>query len=224
MEPYAQVDPDLALPRLPVAGGASPSKSTGTVAKPATPTVAGSPVPLADPLLRSRLASVARRGLATRSLTQVKAETYRPWQWIVLHHSAMPDGNLAAYDRIHREDRGWDECGYHFVIGNGSLSRDGQIEVGTRWTKQKHGAHCKVPHHEEYNQLGIGICLVGNFENGRPSAAQIASARALVALLRYWFKIPRSHIRGHGQLANYPGHHHTLCPGAHFPYGRIVPR
>ena len=39
-------------------------------------------------------------------------------------------------DHWHR-DRGFDELGYHFVIGNGTNSGDGQIEVGPRWTKQK---------------------------------------------------------------------------------------
>ena len=28
--------------------------------------------------------------------------------------------------------KGWDELGYHFVIGNGTDTRDGQVEVGSR--------------------------------------------------------------------------------------------
>jgi 5-methylcytosine-specific restriction endonuclease McrA len=36
------------------------------------------------------------------------------------------------FDRSHR-DKGWDELGYHFVIGNGTSSGDGVVEVGTRW-------------------------------------------------------------------------------------------
>src|SRR4051812_3753672 len=51
------------------------------------------------------------------------------WQYIVIHHSATPSGSAAAFDRMHRA-KGWDELGYHFVIGNGTMSGDGQIEVG----------------------------------------------------------------------------------------------
>ena len=67
----------------------------------------------------------------------------------------------------HRRDNQWDELGYHFVIGNGTHTGDGQVEVGSRWGKQKHGAHCKTPDNY-YNDHGIGICLVGNFENSNP--------------------------------------------------------
>src|SRR5439155_15411047 len=58
--------------------------------------------------------------------------TSRPWRWIVIHHSATPTGSAAKFDRDHRA-KGWDELGYHFVIGNGTETRNGQIEVGPRW-------------------------------------------------------------------------------------------
>lgn len=177
--------------------------------------------PLAGPGQAARLAALARAGLHERDLTAVTGP-WRPWQWIVLHHSATAAGNLASIDAFHRNVRGWDEVGYHFVIGNGSLSPDGGIEVSPRWTKQKHGAHCRVAGHPEYNELGIGICLVGNFEETAPTPAQIASARALVALLSDWFHIPAWRIRGHGHLANTADRFHTACPGRHFPYEAVV--
>ena len=77
---------------------------------------------------------------------------------------------------------GWDELGYHFVIGNGRGTPDGMIEVGSRWHKQKHGAHCKTPDNY-FNNHGIGICLVGDFTKRRPSAAQMASLEQLVRFL-----------------------------------------
>ena len=61
------------------------------------------------------------------------------WTWIIVHHSDSDYGSAAIIDKWHRE-RGFDELGYHFVIGNGTNSGDGQIEVGPRWTKQKWGA------------------------------------------------------------------------------------
>ncbi|MEI6235089.1 MAG: peptidoglycan recognition family protein [Planctomycetota bacterium] len=130
----------------------------------------------------------------------------REWRHIVIHHSASTSGSAASFDRAHRE-KGWDGLGYHFVIGNGSGTGDGQVEVGYRWQKQMQGAHAG---NYEYNQHGIGICLVGDFEHGGPpSPAQMQSLRKLVAFLQAKASIPTNEIIGHG---NVPGRN-TECPG-----------
>jgi hypothetical protein len=79
----------------------------------------------------------------------------RPWQWIIIHHTATTFGNAQIIDAWHRNN-GWDELGYHFVIGNGSNSGDGQVEIGPRWPKQKWGAHTKTADNR-FNDYGIGI-------------------------------------------------------------------
>jgi len=127
------------------------------------------------------------------------------WYWIVIHHSATPAGGAAAFDKMHKA-KGWDELGYHFVIGNGTDTRDGQIEVGSRWPKQKWGAHDKTPGNQ-YNEHGIGICLVGNFDANRPSPAQIKSLEKLVAYLMKSYRIPADRVLGHGETKP------TECPG-----------
>jgi N-acetyl-anhydromuramyl-L-alanine amidase AmpD len=142
----------------------------------------------------------------------------RPWQFIVLHHSATATGSAAEFDRIHRA-RGWDELGYHFVIGNGRGAPDGLIEIGTRWVKQKHGAHCKVENHPEYNDYGVGVCLVGNFDETRPTEAQVASAARVVRFLMARYRVPAGRIYGHNQLKPT-----TRCPGRYFPYNDIFRR
>ena len=136
------------------------------------------------------------------------------WPHIVIHHSATPTGNADEFDKMHRE-KGWDELGYHFVIGNGTGSGDGQVEIGPRWVKQKHGAHCKVTGHPEYNDVGVGICLVGNFDVTRPTQAQMASLAQLVRFLMARYDIPRSNVYGHGQLKP------TDCPGRNFIYSDL---
>jgi len=141
----------------------------------------------------------------------------RPWQFIVLHHSATAQGSAAEFDRLHRA-LGWDELGYHFVIDNGLGAPNGLIEIGSRWVKQKHGAHCKVEGHPEYNDFGVGICLVGDFDRTRPTEAQVASAARLVRFVKDRYSIPASHIYGHKQLKP------THCPGYNFPYGDIYTR
>ena len=141
----------------------------------------------------------------------------RRWQFIVVHHSATPSGSAAEFNRMHIA-KGWDELGYHFVIGNGTGSRDGEVEVGSRWETQKHGAHCKVLGHPEYNDVGIGICLVGNFGVTHPSESQMASLARLVRFLMNRYDIPRTRIYGHGQLKP------TDCPGRNFSYGDLFRR
>jgi hypothetical protein len=127
------------------------------------------------------------------------------WRYIVIHHSATPSGGAKAFDRMHRE-KGWDELGYHFVIGNGTDTADGQIEVGSRWPKQKWGAHAKTPDNR-YNMQGIGICLVGNFDNERPTQAQLQSVSRLVGYLMKTYHVAPGNVLGHGNTKA------TDCPG-----------
>jgi len=103
--------------------------------------------------------------------------------------------------------------GYHFVIGNGHGSADGAIEVTFRWERQMQGAHAGV---EEFNQHGIGICLVGDFEHGHPTEKQIASLVALVNYLQARCRIPTSRVLLHRHIKN------TRCPGRNFPFYRFI--
>ena len=112
---------------------------------------------------------------------------------------------MALFDKEHKA-KGWDGIGYHFVIGNGTLTGDGKIEVTPRWPVQKWGAHAKTLDNK-YNQQGIGICLVGNFDTGRPSDAQLKSLTTLVAYLMQTYHISPSHVIGHRDTKA------TACPG-----------
>lgn len=156
-------------------------------------------------------AAVRRPAASSPSGQWVPSAPERQWRFIIVHHSATASGDAASFDRAHR-NRGWDELGYHFVIGNGSASGDGQVEVGSRWWKQKHGAHCKVRGHDEYNELGIGICLVGNFNQGRPSPAQMRALVSMTRRLMERYGIPKSRVLGHSHLAP------TDCPGTAFDF------
>lgn len=131
------------------------------------------------------------------------------WTTIVLHHSATPSGNARLFDKFHR-GKGWDELGYHFVIGNGSNTPDGYIEVGPRWHKQKHGAHCKTPDNY-FNEHGIGICLVGDFTKSSPRPRQLASLDQLLRFLTRRCGIAPGNITTHAAVTG-----KTQCPGPHF--------
>lgn len=132
---------------------------------------------------------------SSHSLHKWAACGNRPWKYIVIHHSATDRGNTRLFDKLHRR-RGWDEMGYHFVIDNGVGGLDGQVEVGSRWRKQKWGAHTKTPNNE-YNNFGIGVCLVGNFMDHLPSRKQLDSMRQLVKYLMITYDIPPQNVIAH---------------------------
>jgi hypothetical protein len=141
----------------------------------------------------------------------------KSWSAIIIHHSATERGNAAIFDKDHREINGWDGIGYDFVIGNGTNSGDGQIEVTFRWKQQITGAHCKTDNNWA-NKDGIGICLVGHFNNYPPSARQMQSLAELVRFLQKRYNIDTSRIYGHGTT---PGARVTDCPGHMFPMARF---
>jgi hypothetical protein len=141
----------------------------------------------------------------------------RRWEAIIVHHSATSNGNTAIFDKKHREENHWEGVAYDFVIGNGTDSGDGQVEVTFRWREQLTGAHCKTPNNWG-NEKGIGICLVGNFDYSAPTARQMQSLVKLVRFLQNRYSIPRSRVYGHGTT---PGARITDCPGRRFPMARL---
>ena len=192
------------------AGGCETTRTT-TLPGPnfAGPVVTASPtyVP-APPMTRINPPTQARKTVnVPATWIPLASAEKRRWDYVVIHHSGGPTGSAAAFDKYHREVRKWDELGYHFVIGNGSGSGDGQIEVGPRWTKQKHGAHAKTPDNQ-YNDHGIGICLVGNFDVTRPTARQMQALVRLVAYLSDTYRVPQRGIIGHKMTGK-----QTDCPG-----------
>jgi N-acetyl-anhydromuramyl-L-alanine amidase AmpD len=143
----------------------------------------------------------------------------RSWEYIVIHHSATAKGNAARFDQYHKKKKGWEYgLAYHFVIGNGSFSGDGEIEIGNRWKKQIHGAHTA---NMNCNRVAIGICLVGDFENGgAPSETQFESLVNLVQYLTRKYKIPSSNILEHKHVHQKS----TACPGKNFPFAELKTR
>lgn len=143
------------------------------------------------------------------------------WRSIVIHHSATPSGSAADFDRMHRR-KGWEGLGYHFVIDNGKGGPDGRLEVGARWWQQKHGAHAGGLHGEsdpdarnEFNEFGIGVCLVGNLDRAVPTKRQMETLARLVERLRERHGIGLDAVLGHRHVRQ------TACPGRRFSWGRL---
>lgn len=142
----------------------------------------------------------------------------KKWTAIVVHHSATENGNSAIFDKMHREQNHWVGVGYDFVIGNGTDSGDGEVEVTFRWQRQMAGAHCGGTPGNWANEDAVGICLVGNFNYRAPTASQMKSLSKLIRFLQKRYGISMSRIYSHGST---PGARVTDCPGHKFPMTRL---
>lgn len=172
---------------------------------------------VAPPKIRPRVKSKpapTRTARANRDWVP-KSGIKNRWNYIVVHHSATEVGNAAGFDFHHRNVNKWDELGYHFVIGNGTRSGNGLVEVGPRWKKQKVGAHCKTVGNT-YNEHGIGICLVGDFDKQGPTDAQMRSLVRLVRFLMFSCSVTPGNVVTHSGVTG-----KTECPGANFPWSRF---
>jgi len=145
-----------------------------------------------------------------------KVKVSSRWKHIVIHHSAVSDGDVKSMDRYHREERHMENgLAYHFVIGNGKRMKDGEIAVGNRWRRQLDGGHLRSG---SQNRNSIGICLVGNFDRQKPTARQMESLEVLVLYLMRRCQLGVGSVKTHQQINII----HTRCPGRYFPSKTFV--
>jgi hypothetical protein len=139
------------------------------------------------------------------------------WQFIIVHNSGTRQGNARIFDYYHHNVRRMrNGLAYHFVIGNGTSSGNGEIEVGDRWRRQINGGHV---HSDYLNNISLGICLVGDFNRDQPTRAQLDSCEELIRYLRERCGKTNSHempVRPHREMN--PPRWPTDCPGDAFPY------
>jgi N-acetylmuramoyl-L-alanine amidase-like protein len=141
----------------------------------------------------------------------------RRWQFIVVHNSGTRQGNARVFDYYHKHVRRMQNgLAYHFVIGNGTSTGNGQIEVGDRWRRQINGGHV---HSDYLNNISLGICLVGDFNRDQPTRAQLEACEELIRYLRdRCGKTERGAIPVKPHREMNPPRWPTDCPGDDFPY------
>jgi hypothetical protein len=142
---------------------------------------------------------------------------FKDWKYVVLHHTATDQGNVESIHAAHLQKKDkygnpWQGIGYHFVIGNGRGMADGAIEPTFRWRQQLAGAHAGV---NDFNQHGIGVVLVGDFEKQHPTLAQRQAVKRLVGTLSRRFEISADRVMGHDAVKA------TACPGRNFPMREV---
>ncbi|MDD4891315.1 MAG: peptidoglycan recognition family protein [Phycisphaerae bacterium] len=127
------------------------------------------------------------------------------WERIVIHDTGTEAGDLRTLDRQHQSLGG---CAYHFVI-----TADGKVEASTRWRDQKLAPAAADGQQAGPNVVaGIQIVLVGNFEQHKPSPAQVAALNDLIADLVKTQGLPASATFLHRDLDTAA----PRCPGAKF--------
>lgn len=131
-----------------------------------------------------------------------------PIDKITIHHTAGPTfwditrsgaaEQIRNIQRFHQKQRGWADIGYHYVI-----DRAGNVWQGRSLRYQ--GAHARG----HLNHGNVGIALLGNFCEQRPTKAQYISLAIMVEKLCAHFHLDSDRVFTHGELAN----GHTSCPG-----------
>ncbi|XWN36091.1 MAG: N-acetylmuramoyl-L-alanine amidase [Balneola sp.] len=120
---------------------------------------------------------------------------------IIIHTAAWPgDPSAKLIRRVHVQENGWDDIGYHFVI-----RKDGTIESGR--PVYKVGAHCKD---QGMNHKSIGICLSGHHDHEFLEGNQKAALFSLLNDLVAQYEIPIPNILGHRETGA-----NKTCPGTH---------
>lgn len=129
---------------------------------------------------------------------------------ITVHHSADRDpveldGSLARtseavreIQKAHMEGKTthYGDIGYHFLV-----DPYGRLIEGRDLTYQ--GAHA----YGDNNLQNIGICVIGNFDTDKPTAAALETLEREIEFLRRTYSIPKNRIYGHRELRS------TDCPG-----------
>ncbi|XP_050668448.1 peptidoglycan-recognition protein LB-like isoform X2 [Leptidea sinapis] len=128
-----------------------------------------------------------------------------PVPYVVIHHSYLPPAcstreqcsrAMTQMQRMHVDTRGWWDIGYNFAVGG-----DGTVYEGRGW--QILGAHAL-----NFNNVSIGICLIGDWTNELPPVQQLKAAQSLISA-----GVDRGYIKLDYKLVGHRQVRDTKCPG-----------
>ncbi|XP_067633380.1 peptidoglycan-recognition protein SC2 [Eurosta solidaginis] len=132
--------------------------------------------------------------------------------YVIIHHTtgsycdtqADCIKQMKSIQNYHMDSLGWDDIGYNFLIGG-----DDHVYEGRGWNNM--GAHAA-----KWNEKSIGISFIGNYNNDKPTSAQISATKDLIAQAVFRGQIDPNYILyGHRQVSS------TECPG-HNLYAEIM--
>lgn len=142
------------------------------------------------------------------------------WKYIVVHHSAGNYGSIEFLQKVHRQRQAGDPIDaipYHFVIGNGKGLGLGEVASDWRNDLKLWGMHVSE-NNVDRNFRGLGICLIGNFEEHNVPDKQYQSLLHLTKTLMSKYSISPINVTGHGHTQR----ESTKCPGRYFPMDKFL--
>ncbi|RZC34861.1 Amidase 2 domain containing protein [Asbolus verrucosus] len=152
----------------------------------------------------SELVIVSREGWHARPPTLVEPMA-NPVPYVVIHHSYIPGAcatpqecvaAMQAMQDLHQNVNGWNDIGYHFAVGG-----DGNAYEARGWSAV--GAHAP-----KYNNISIGICVIGDWRDELPPQQQLDAVHNLIG-----HGVNLGMIREDYQLLGHRQVRDTECPG-----------
>jgi N-acetylmuramoyl-L-alanine amidase len=124
-------------------------------------------------------------------------------EYLSIHHTGR-NNDFPFFVRLrHKYLRGWDDIGYHYLIGNTRpFTEEGKIYSGR--PEEFDGAHTRG-----YNHNSLGVCLIGDFDRVSPSERQLETLFAFLEQKIKQHDVPTKNVMGHNE---FPGMT-TSCPG-----------
>ncbi len=127
-------------------------------------------------------------------------------EYIIVHHTGAEEKDAEQIKRTHMNN-GFRDIGYNYVI-----ERDGKIVKGRPLDIV--GAHTKGI----MNTIGIGIALIGNFDERQPTHEQYASLKKLILeLTDDYFISLKTNLLGHKEVEGQA----TRCPGQYLDMNKL---
>ncbi|MCA9291117.1 MAG: N-acetylmuramoyl-L-alanine amidase [Phycisphaerales bacterium] len=194
---------------------APPTRTASTGPASPIPTPSAPPVVAPGPAPMSGV--IARAQWTTAAPVPQLMNRMVPVRYITVHHdgmsaftstSALATAQRLESIRLSHRGRDWGDIGYHFAVDPAGRVWEGRA-LG--WQ----GAHVK-----DHNEGNIGIVMLGNFEEQRPTAAQISGLNQHLARLMPLYGVPTQRVRTHREWESA----HTLCPGRHLQSYMVTAR
>lgn len=124
-------------------------------------------------------------------------------KYLIVHHTERNNDFPAFINFRHKFLRGWDKIGYHYLIGNRRpFTKDGFLYAGRK--ENETGAHAFG-----FNEISLGICLIGNLDKSNPTLKQLQTLVTLLKSKMKQYGIPAENVLGHRELSGVV----KTCPG-----------
>ena len=125
-------------------------------------------------------------------------------KYLIVHHTGRTIDFPLFIKIRHIFLRRWEDIGYHFLITTSKVCK-GREE------------HLQGAHTYRYNQNSIGICIIGDFNERKPSEKQLKTLCSFLAQKAKEYGVKSENILGHKEL---PGVNKD-CPGKNIEMNKI---